>query len=114
MYENGMMSPADFAAVTGSKNNDGAFGGDNGWWIILLFLFTGWGRNGWGNGGSEGGSGYMINPYFYGFGSSACATKDDVRAAVDQQTLISKLDNKKKVDSKTFLDEVKVRLDKLM
>ena len=28
--------------------------------------------------------------------------------------LISKLDNKKKVDSKTFLDEIKVRLDKLM
>lgn len=35
----------------------------------------------------------MINPYFYGFDSGACATKDDVRAAVDQQTLISKLDN---------------------
>ena len=28
--------------------------------------------------------------------------------------LISKLDNKKKVDSKTFLDEIKTRLDKLM
>ena len=28
--------------------------------------------------------------------------------------LISKLDNKKKVDSKTFLDEIKVRLDKMM
>lgn len=28
--------------------------------------------------------------------------------------LISKLDNKKKVDSKTFLDEIKARLDKLM
>jgi isocitrate dehydrogenase len=28
--------------------------------------------------------------------------------------LISKLDNKKKVDSKAFLDEIKIRLDKLM
>ena len=28
--------------------------------------------------------------------------------------LISKLDNKKKVDSKTFLDEIKLRLDKLV
>lgn len=28
--------------------------------------------------------------------------------------LISKLENKKKVDSKTFLDEIKIRLDKLM
>jgi len=28
--------------------------------------------------------------------------------------LISKLENKKKVDSKAFLDEIKIRLDKLM
>ena len=28
--------------------------------------------------------------------------------------LISKLENKKKVDSKTFLDEIRTRLDKLM
>ncbi len=28
--------------------------------------------------------------------------------------LISKLENKKKVDSKTFLEEIKVNLDKLM
>ena len=28
--------------------------------------------------------------------------------------LISKLENKKKVDSKTFLDEIRVRLDGLM
>ena len=28
--------------------------------------------------------------------------------------LISKLDNKRKVDSKTFLDEIKIRLDSLM
>lgn len=47
------MSPADLAAVTG--NNDG-FGGNNGaWWIILLFLVLGWGRNGYGS-GTEGGS----------------------------------------------------------
>ena len=28
--------------------------------------------------------------------------------------LISKLDNKRKVDSKTFLDEIRIRLDRLM
>lgn len=86
-------SLSDIAAITGGNRN-GGFGdgfGDNGWWIILLFLFTGWGRNGWGgNGGAEGGYGYGFNPYFF---TSPCATKDDVRAAVDQQTLISKLDN---------------------
>lgn len=55
-----------------------AFGGD--WWgIIVLLALLGWG----GNGG------------FGGFGgrcTDACATQADVRAAVDQQTLISKLD----------------------
>lgn len=39
------MSPADFAAMMG--NNE--FGGNGGWWLILLFLFAmngGWNRNG--------------------------------------------------------------------
>ena len=35
------MSPADFAAVCGNKNNDGGFGwgNDGAWWIIILLLF---------------------------------------------------------------------------
>ena len=47
--ENG-YSLADIAAATGGSN-DGWFGGANGWWIILLFLFAfgGWGNGGWGN-----------------------------------------------------------------
>ena len=71
---------SDIAAVTGNRNNDGMFG-DNGWWIILLFLFAGWGR-GFGGFGGFGGEGV----------GAPCATQADVRAAVDQQTLISKLD----------------------
>ena len=67
---------SDIAAVTRNGNGDGMFG-DSGWWIILLFLFAGWGR---GFGGFGGG------------GEIPCATQADVRAAVDQQTLISKLD----------------------
>ena len=81
-------SLADIAAATGNGGNggnNGLWGGD-GWWIILLFLFAGWGGNGWGNGGAFGG----------GNGSARvgypCATQPDVRDAVDQQTLISKLD----------------------
>lgn len=70
---------SDIAAVTGNRNGDGMFGGDGGWWIILLFLFAGWGR---GFGGGFGGGSYDMMP----------ATQADVRAAVDQQTLISKLD----------------------
>jgi hypothetical protein len=92
-------SLSDIAAVTGGNRNNGGFGdgfGEGGWWIILLFLFAGWGGRGFGNGfgGANGGYGsgaetVFINPYHTG----ACATKDDIRAAVDQQTLISKLDN---------------------
>ena len=86
MFNSNGYSLADIAAATGGNNRnngDGMFG-DNGWWIILLFLFTGWGR-GYGGfgGGIEGG---------FGGGFSPCATQADVRAAVDQQTLISKLD----------------------
>ena len=71
-------SLSDVAAVTRNNDyNDGMFGGNGGWWIILLFLFI-WGRGGWGG---------------FGEGNSVpCATQADVRAAVDQQTLISKLD----------------------
>ena len=53
--ENYGMSPADYAAVSGS-NRDGVFGGDGAWWIIILFLFAmfgGW-NNGWGNNGTNG------------------------------------------------------------
>lgn len=71
---------SDIAAVTGNRNGDGMWG-DNGWWIILLFLFAGWGR-GFGGFGGFGGEGI----------GAPCATQADVRAAVDQQTLISKLD----------------------
>lgn len=53
------MTPADIAAVL--KNEDGGFGNGNGWWIILLFLFLGWGNNGWGNNG--GANGNMLYPW---------------------------------------------------
>lgn len=71
-------SLSDIAAVSGRNNGDGFMNGD-GWWIILLFLFAGWGGNGFGGG-------------YGGRGAGNCATQEDVRAAVDQQTLISKLD----------------------
>lgn len=51
---NGGYSLSDIAAVSGAAGGRGGFGGfgDDGWWIILLFLF-GWGGNGWGGGGSS-------------------------------------------------------------
>ena len=82
MFNGNGYNLSDIAAVAGrNSNGDGMFG-DNGWWIILLFLFAGWGRGFGGFGGGNGGS----------CGCSPCATQADVRAAVDQQTLISKLD----------------------
>ena len=81
MNEN--MTPADIAAITGNNRNDDGMFGNNGWWIILLFLA--WGGRGFGFGGGGGGYG--------GSGAGAvCATPADVNAAVDRQTFIGKLD----------------------
>lgn len=41
---NAGYSLSDLAAVT--RDGDGAFGGNNAWWIIVLFLIWGWGGNG--------------------------------------------------------------------
>lgn len=80
----GNYSLSDIAAVSGNRNNDGMFGGDWGAWIILFLIFGLFG-NGRGFGGFGGGNGGSC-------GCNPCATQADVRAAVDQQTLISKLD----------------------
>lgn len=55
------MSAADLAAVM--DNNDNGFGNGNGWWIILLFLFLGWGNGGWGNNGAGSVSGDILYPW---------------------------------------------------
>ena len=52
----GEMSAADLAAVVGNKNDGFGFGGDNGWWIILLFLVL-FGNGGWNNGFGGNGNG---------------------------------------------------------
>ena len=51
-------------APTGMINSGfGGFGGDGAWWIIILFLFVfcGWGGNGWGN--NAGNSGGVVDGY---------------------------------------------------
>lgn len=49
------MTPADIRACTcGNDGNDGMWGGNGAWWIIILLLF-GWGRNGFGGFGGNGG-----------------------------------------------------------
>ena len=76
---NGFVMPV---APTGYSNG-GGFGGFGDDWIglIVILAILGYGNGGFGFGGFGGGRGY-----------EPCATQADVRAAVDQQTLISKLD----------------------
>ena len=71
--------------ANGNCNNGGMFG-NNGDWIWAFLLFALIGNNGWGGVGNGGGYGF---PYAFG---GFPATQADVRAAVDQQTLISKID----------------------
>lgn len=84
MYGNGNFAEG-YAIGRDTSNNGNGMWNDSAWWIIILLIF-GWGGNR-GFGGNGGGFGCN-----YGCGSP-CATQADVRAAVDQQTLISKLDN---------------------
>ena len=81
---NGFVMPV---APTGYSNGNGGFGGFGDDWlalIVILALFGGYGNGGFGFGGFGGVS--------RDCGCNPCATQADVRAAVDQQTLISKLD----------------------
>lgn len=98
------MSAADLAAIV-DGNNDG-FGNGNGWWIILLFLFLGWGNRGWGgNDGGSDGVGMSVYPLmenqqnlFTGFGNlqnAICAgfanaeTAATARQMADMQQMFS-------------------------
>lgn len=85
MFNNstGFTMPVVPATYGTSYNNGNGMLGDGSWWAILIFfaLFGGFGRGGFGGLGGFGGN--------YG---ENCATQADVRAAVDQQTLISKID----------------------
>lgn len=67
---------------SGGGNNGGMFGNDSWIALILFALIFGWGRGGAGGFGGFAGGG----------NDCGCATQADVRNAVDQQTLISKLD----------------------
>lgn len=84
------MFNSNCASVPLVASIDGGYGGNNGflngdglWGLIIILALLGWGGNGFGFGGGFGGGRGCAEP---------CATQADVRAAVDQQTLISKLD----------------------
>lgn len=84
MFNGNSPSLADIAAVTGNnRNNNGMWGGD-GWWAIIIFaMIFGWGGfggNGWGGNGG-------------GMGSTAAAYTDSaIQRGFDTQSIIGKLD----------------------
>lgn len=74
------MSPADFAAINGNRND--GWGGNDSWWIIL-FLILAMGGN-WGNGGFGGGNAstpWMLN------------TDNDVERGFDQMATMNGITN---------------------
>ena len=76
---NDMVMPV--SPMYGGGSGFGGWGDDNGWWIILLFLFA---LGGWGNGfgGGYGGGGAM--PYIMNNSTNA-----DVQRGFDQQAVMS-------------------------
>lgn len=61
MFNGNGYSLSDIAAIS-RGNEDGVWGGNSAWWIILLFMFAGWGGNGWG-----GDAGTTRDAVSYGF-----------------------------------------------
>lgn len=77
-------SLSDIAAVTNGRNNDGMFGND--WaWIVILLLF-GWGGRGFGGYGFGGGNGgdCCCKP---------CATQADLAAGFNNSAVLSNLND---------------------
>ena len=64
MFNGNGYSLADVAAAT-RGTEDGFFGGNSGWWIILLFMLCGWGNGGWG--GNRTGTENVRDAVAYGF-----------------------------------------------
>ena len=96
MTENGLSAADVYAVTRNNDSNNSMWGGD--WFgYLLLFALFGGGFGGFGGFGGAGILPWLLfgNGGFGGFGGgcgSPCATQADVRAAVDQQTLISKID----------------------
>lgn len=81
MEDNFGLGYAMGSDAAGGSRNDGFWGGD-GWWAIIIFaMIFGWGNGGFGGWGGNGG----------GYAASA-ATQADLQRGFDTRTVISKLD----------------------
>lgn len=94
MFNTGGYSLADISAATGgsNRNDDGLFGGNGAWIIIILFLFVflGWGNRAFGEVGGNDGGGNMPTIVNLPTGSSSCS--GEIQRGFDNQAVISKLD----------------------
>lgn len=94
MFNTGGYSLADISAATGgsNRNNDGLFGGNGAWIIIILFLFVflGWGNRAFGGVGGNDGGGNMPTIVNLPTGGSSCS--GEIQRGFDNQAVISKLD----------------------
>lgn len=73
---------------TNNGYNNGMWGGDWSWWIILLLLF-GWGNNGWGNSGFGSGNSQL------GYDIGKLATTNDVAVGFNNSAVLSSLNDLK-------------------
>lgn len=96
MFNTGGYSLADISAATGgaNRNNDNLFGGNGAWIIIILFLFVflGWGKNGFGNDGGSNGGGSMPTIVNLPANSGGSGYSGEIQRGFDTQSVISKLD----------------------
>lgn len=96
MFNTGGYSLADISAATGgtNRNNDNLFGGNGAWIIIILFLFVflGWGKNGFGNDGGSNGGGSMPTIVNLPANSGGSGYSGELQRGFDTQTVVGKLD----------------------
>lgn len=97
-----MYNDSSFAEgfIAGSNDNrgynNGMFGGDWAWILILLLL--GWGNRGWGNGGYDnccgcGGYGFGGNGFIGGYDIGKLATTNDVAVGFNNSAVLNNLND---------------------
>lgn len=76
------LSLSDIAAVT--RDNDG-FGGNNGWWILIILfaLFGGWGNGNWGAGSAGAQQNYVLASDFATLQRQIDSTTADIKQGVN-------------------------------
>ena len=86
MFSNNCASVPLVANIDGNGNNNSAWGGGwDAWIVIILFaLIFGWGNNGWGGFGNNGGG---ATPF-----ATSAVTQSDLQRGFDTQSIVGKLD----------------------